>query len=278
MPPVSKAKSAFLYYQSTHLKEIKDELKCSMGAAMTELSSRWKALSQEDREPYFEMEAQDRERFQRESAVADAKAMAEQNARRENLIAKDGEDVSQRGERRKIAQERQQAEEEKARRKARIEAETDPEILAERRRIKEAKKAEARERQRKRDLEEKKLEDRHKKLDKEQQKKEAKRLEFLLSQSSIFGKLKSGKGSATEEPNQEEYVPHHRDKKSKKIAKAPVPEGEDGDESIFEPIAAGPTIKPPFDPAMSPTIVPLDKDRELAMRARGNLGGIASLA
>ena len=51
-----------------------------------------------------------------------------------------------------------------------------------------------------------------------------------------------------------------------------------GDESIFEPIAAGPTIKPPFDPAMSPTIVPLDKDRELAMRTRGNLGGIASLA
>jgi hypothetical protein len=47
---------------------------------------------------------------------------------------------------------------------------------------------------------------------------------------------------------------------------------------IFEPIAAGPTIKPPFDPAMSPTIVPLDKDRELAMRTRGNLGGIASLA
>jgi len=47
---------------------------------------------------------------------------------------------------------------------------------------------------------------------------------------------------------------------------------------IFEPIAAGPTIKPPFDPAMSPTIVPLEKDRELAMRTRGNLGGIASLA
>jgi len=47
---------------------------------------------------------------------------------------------------------------------------------------------------------------------------------------------------------------------------------------IFEPIASGPTIKPPFDPAMSPTIVPLEKDRELAMRTRGNLGGIASLA
>jgi hypothetical protein len=33
-----------------------------------------------------------------------------------------------------------------------------------------------------------------------------------------------------------------------------------------------------FDPALSPTIVPLDKDREIAMRNRGNLGGIASLA
>ena len=32
-----------------------------------------------------------------------------------------------------------------------------------------------------------------------------------------------------------------------------------------------------FDPALSPTIVPLDKDREIAMRTRGNLGGIASL-
>jgi len=50
------------------------------------------------------------------------------------------------------------------------------------------------------------------------------------------------------------------------------------DESIFEPIKSGPTIKPPFDPAMSPTIVPSEKDRELAMRTRGNLGGIASLA
>jgi len=50
--------------------------------------------------------------------------------------------------------------------------------------------------------------------------------------------------------------------------------------SIFEPL---PDTDPApalgqFDPALSPTIVPLDKDRELAMRTRGNLGGIASLA
>ena len=33
-----------------------------------------------------------------------------------------------------------------------------------------------------------------------------------------------------------------------------------------------------LDLALSSAIVPLDKDREIAMRTRGNLGGIASLA
>lgn len=197
---------------------------------MTELSSRWKALSQVDRETYFEMEAKDRERFQEESAIADAEAQAEQNARRENLVAKDGEDVSMRGERRKIAQERQLADEERSRRKARIEAQTDPEVLAERRRVKEQKKADAKERQRKREVEEKKLSDRHDKLDKDAEKKKSKRLEYLLQQSSIFGKLKRGHGSAKDDPKDDGYVPHHRDSKSKKIEKAPTPEGEEGDD------------------------------------------------
>ena len=50
--------------------------------------------------------------------------------------------------------------------------------------------------------------------------------------------------------------------------------------SIFEPLPDTPLAPAlsQFDPALSPTIVPLDKDRELAMRTRGNLGGIASLA
>ena len=52
------------------------------------------------------------------------------------------------------------------------------------------------------------------------------------------------------------------------------------DLDIFEPLSdTDPTpALGQFDPALSPTIVPLDKDRELAMRTRGNLGGIASLA
>jgi len=54
-----------------------------------------------------------------------------------------------------------------------------------------------------------------------------------------------------------------------------------GDASAFEPLSQGPSAAPALgqiDPAMSPTILPSDKDRELAMRLRGPLGGIASLA
>ncbi len=206
-----------------------------MGQAMTELSARWKAMSKDQRQPYFEQESQDRQRFLEESAAADAKAYAEQTARRENLIAKDGESTSARGARKQIMRERQEAEEERMRRKARIEAETDPEILAERRRVKEQKRAEARERQRKREEEEARLKERHKKLDKEAKAKAKKRFEYLLGQSSIFGKLKSGTGNANDkddDKNADGYVPHHRDKK--KAKKKVEPEGEAEDEENTE--------------------------------------------
>jgi len=51
--------------------------------------------------------------------------------------------------------------------------------------------------------------------------------------------------------------------------------------SMFEPLPEAKPASPALgkiDPAMSPTILPSDKDRELAMRLRGPLGGIASLA
>jgi hypothetical protein len=53
------------------------------------------------------------------------------------------------------------------------------------------------------------------------------------------------------------------------------------DSPAFEPLSQRPSTAPAMgkiDPAMSPTILPSDKDRELAMRLRGPLGGIASLA
>ena len=215
MPPqVTKAKSAFQFFQATNIKTIKNELDISMGAAMTELSSRWKAMSDTDKAPYFQQEEEDKERYLKESAIADAQAAAEQQARREKLVAKDGESTSMRGERMKTIEARQSVENERKRRRAEIEASTDPEILAERKRIKEEKKAKTRERQRKKEEEEKKLEERHKKIDKEAKKAAAKRLEYLLGQSSIFAKLKMGHGAATEDKDVKHgsgYIPHHRD-------------------------------------------------------------------
>ena len=50
----------------------------SLRTCHAQLSARWKALSDADKAPYNEREAQDRERFREESAIADAEAAAEQ--------------------------------------------------------------------------------------------------------------------------------------------------------------------------------------------------------
>lgn len=224
-PTVARAKTAFQFFQADKLADIKKELGGSMGAAMTELSARWKALSDADKAPYNEQEAQDRERFRKESAIADAEAAAEQEARRNNLIAKDGEETSERGARQRVIADREEKEERRRKRKAQLEAEMDPEVLAERQRVKAAKKAAAAERQRKREEEEALLKARHKKLGKAEAQRASQRLDYLLKQSSIFSKLKmggqhaaaagagGGAGSEDEEKKQEEgngYVSHHR--------------------------------------------------------------------
>jgi len=221
-PTVARAKTAFQFFQADRLADIKKELGGSMGAAMTELSARWKALPDADRTPYQEQEARDRERFRTESAAADAAAAAEQEARRNNLVAREGEDVADRGARQRVQAERDEKEERRRKRKAELEAEMDPEVLAERRRVKAAKKAAAAERQRKREEEEAALRARHQKLDKAGAQRASQRLDYLLKQSSIFSKLKMGgqhananaaAGSEEEEKKQEEgngYVSHHR--------------------------------------------------------------------
>ena len=138
MPP-AKVKTAFQFFQAENIKAIKEALgpEGSMGSAMTELSSRWRSMSATARQPYADKEAQDRERFAHESAIADAKAHAEQKARRENLVAKDGESVTSRGARVKVASARYEKEQRAKRKREALEAELDPEVLEERRRIKE---------------------------------------------------------------------------------------------------------------------------------------------
>ena len=152
------------------------------------------------------------------------------------MVAKDGESITSRGARVKIESARYEKEQRSRRKREALEAEMDPEVLEERRRIKEQKKAETRERQRKREEEERLLQERQNKLNKEAKKTSAKRLEYLLNQSSIFGKLKRGHDREVHEDGKESkedgYVPHHRAQgKSKKKKEPERPaEGEEDDE------------------------------------------------
>ena len=158
--------------------EVKRELgpAATMGDAMAAISTKWKSMGKEEQQIYMEKENKDRKRFQRESVDADAKAIAIQQERRDNLVAQKNKDVSKRGARMKVATEERLSE-------------MDSDELKERQRRKALKKAQTAERQRKRDKEEKALKDCHKKMHKAEAGKAASRLKYLLKQSSIFSKL-----------------------------------------------------------------------------------------
>jgi SWI/SNF-related matrix-associated actin-dependent regulator of chromatin subfamily A member 5 len=151
-------------------------------------------MSEDARQKYLDLEAEERARFDKESAQADVERLAVQEARQKALTVQDGEGAGSRGARAKLDDERTAKEEDRRRRKAQIAEDMDPEELAERRRVKELKRKETEERQRKRLEEEKALNKTHNKLDKEQAKKASNRLEYLFKQSPIFAKLKMGKG------------------------------------------------------------------------------------
>lgn len=173
-----------------------------MGIAMTELSARWKNMSDDARSPYFDMEEEDRRRYATESAEADSRAAAEQSARREKLRLQKGERSSHREARKRIDSEREEKQERRKRRRDEILEEMDPEEREERDRIKAAKRAETAKRQKLREAQEKALKDRHKKMEKNATVQSNKRLEYLLKQSSIFAKLKMGTGSHKDEDDE----------------------------------------------------------------------------
>mmetsp|Transcript_30915 Transcript_30915/g.52868 ORF Transcript_30915/g.52868 Transcript_30915/m.52868 type:complete len:1112 (+) Transcript_30915:81-3416(+) len=244
MPP-QRAKSAFMYYQSDHLAEIKRSTGGSMGEAMTALSAQWKSLTAAQKRPYLEREQADRERYNRECAEADAAAYkAQQERLAMNSMPDEGEDIraSSRGARGRVDAERAEREAYERQRKKELRDALTPEEREERRAAKAAKKAEVMERQRKRDEEEAAVEARHNKLDKEATKKTEERLKYLLGQSEIFARLKAGKkrleGDAEEEKKEGEYKSKHspsrKKKRGRKAAVADDPEGEGVDEDDEE--------------------------------------------
>lgn len=221
---VARQKSAFLFYQGDKLAEFKRELGpgASMGTAMTELSARWKSLSDAAKEPYFQKEAADRERFQRESAEADQEAYEQAAARRNKLVVQEGEDYTRRGCRVKIADEREGKEERKRRRQAQLEEEMDPEELEERRRIRDQKRRETEERRKRKREEEKLVAGRHKKLNKTAAAQANKRLEYLIKQSSVFEKLIQGQGHHDADKEDEKKGDHKKQATTGRRGKAKV--------------------------------------------------------
>ncbi|KAL3919051.1 MAG: hypothetical protein SGILL_003947 [Bacillariaceae sp.] len=217
---VKKAKTAFLFFQSDQLAKIRNELNLSMGDAMTEshhyiifncslpsqftsqLATRWRNMSETEKSKYLQLEKQDRERFNKESAEADDQRLKDQEARRKALTVQEGEDISSRGARARLQEEREEAARRKEERRLQREAEMGDDERAERDRAREQKRQETEARRKQKAQEEKAVAKQHTKLDKEEAKKTANRLEYLFKQSPIFAKLRMGVGSmedATEE-------------------------------------------------------------------------------
>jgi SWI/SNF-related matrix-associated actin-dependent regulator of chromatin subfamily A member 5 len=188
-PPVRRPKSAFQFFQSDHLGTLRKEIQ-DMSACMTELSSRWKALDDTSRQSYLEQERLDRERFLREEAEADERALRRQEelraSQQQSSTATDGP----RAARAVIEDKRREHEEKQQQRKQKQQQMPEDD----------EKRAEIVARQRQRDAREAAVAERHQKLDKEASKQAAQRLEYLLQQSDIFAKLHGG-GSTTNNNN-----------------------------------------------------------------------------
>jgi SNF2 family DNA or RNA helicase len=168
----------------------------------SQLAARWRNMSESERAKYLQLERQDRERFDRESAEADEQRLKEQEDRRKALTIQEGEQASSRGARQRLQEEREEAARRKEERRLQREVEMDDDERAERERLKEEKRRESEARRKHKKREDAALEKQHKKLDKEEAKKASNRLEYLFKQSSIFAKLRMGVGNmedATEE-------------------------------------------------------------------------------
>ena len=84
---VTKAMSSYQFFQKLRMTAIKEEMvrneqDTALGAVMTHLSARWKALSDSERDEYDQMAKEDRERFNLETARRDAEFLQLQEEKR----------------------------------------------------------------------------------------------------------------------------------------------------------------------------------------------------
>lgn len=99
LPDIAKATSAFQYFSRAMSTQIKDGLQASgedssLGSVVSIVSSRWKSLSEAEREPYEELARVDRERFDSENEERDLTILKLQEERRAKNALLETEDAS----------------------------------------------------------------------------------------------------------------------------------------------------------------------------------------
>eukprot|EP00518_Triparma_eleuthera_P023385 CAMPEP_0197549118 /NCGR_PEP_ID=MMETSP1320-20131121/3085_1 /TAXON_ID=91990 /ORGANISM="Bolidomonas sp., Strain RCC2347" /LENGTH=1500 /DNA_ID=CAMNT_0043109277 /DNA_START=71 /DNA_END=4571 /DNA_ORIENTATION=+ len=198
--PIKKVTSAFMYYQKSIMSEVKAMLASdnpgaviSVGDIATEVSNRWKALSPPEREPFDEMNKKDRQRYNEESYARDIIIAQRQQQNRDSRNDLNADSKQRKGRQEQDAKRAiflAKREEREAKARAR------PETAEEKRKKEEAKQARKKKRQ-----EEEEVKARRAKLTKEQKVDAKKRLEYLVSQSSVFRRLNMAGGGGSDGPS-----------------------------------------------------------------------------
>jgi hypothetical protein len=89
---VTKAMSSYQFFQKLRMTDIKEEMvrnekDTGLGAVMTQLSARWKSLTDTERDVYDQMALKDRERFNQETMKRDAEFLEMQEEKRRQNAA-----------------------------------------------------------------------------------------------------------------------------------------------------------------------------------------------
>ena len=81
-PEIKKASSAYQYFQKAISAELKP-LRLELAELSRTVRDRWNALSEEDREPYYQLARQDADRYAQASHQADIQALERQERLRQ---------------------------------------------------------------------------------------------------------------------------------------------------------------------------------------------------
>jgi SWI/SNF-related matrix-associated actin-dependent regulator of chromatin subfamily A member 5 len=192
--------SSYQFFQKLRMSAIKEEMvrneqDTALGAVMTQLSARWKALSESERAEFDQMASKDRERFNKETALRDAEFLEiQEETRRRNATT----NFDNRARNSTMALTDAAISKSEAPKRKRVVSEAEKEARA---RTKAAKAED-----------ERRIDVQHQEITDSKSVQAEARLKYLLSQSDIFSHF-GLKGSEKEEPTPSKKEERDRDRK-----------------------------------------------------------------